>query len=605
MAQSHKIDPNKALKWTLKEKVKFLMDQNGKLIPAEATENVKTNTYVDFDKNVNAEGETVVSDNSIPESEVHAIINPTDTNNIVVSPIKSDQNNGISCPVYYTTDFGDTWQVSSFVNMPHESGKSSMGGGDPVFAADNNGRIYFSWIDLYGDLGDLIAGSMPMGIFWAYSDDGGATWTQPEHDTILLGHMNPLTSAVIDPVSDKQWMTVDRTNGQYEGNLYISYVTIGQRPDSSAFYMIKCKTKPADTLAFTTEANVTDTTGASQFLFVQFSSLAVDNNGNVHVTFYGSRDGYELAVYHSVSTDGGQSFSVPNKISDVKFNLPIFQVEPYDTIPGINSQRTYPSPYVAADQNNGNIYMTWTAFGINSDAGQKSQIYFSKSTDNGATWSTPIVINDDNANVDNYYSSITVAPNGNVVVSWYDRRGDVTNNINTNYYYAVSTDGGNTFGENLQVTIFSTDFSTVGNANSNFGIGEYTQVLSTGNYTIPVWTDGRTNDGDLNIYAAFLSPTFTGVNRLQTINENISLSNVYPNPVSNVANADLSVKAQTNVNVSIIDAKGVVVKNIFNKTISGKQTITFNVDDLENGNYFIKVNSKDFGKIIKSFIVKK
>lgn len=600
-AQTKKIDVNKAVNWTINEKIKFRLGENNQLLPKDADYKEHFNNG---EKAVNAEGETVVSGIETPESEVHAIINPTDTNNILVSPIKSDQNSGVSCPIYYTTDFGDTWQTSNFVNMPHESDKTSFGGGDPVFAADKNGRIYFSWIDLYGTYLEALTGPLPMGIFWAYSDDGGATWIQPVHDTILLGHLNVLNNTVTDPISDKQWMAVDQTDGQYANNLYVSYVTIGQRNDSVAFYMIKCKTKPADTLAFTVEANVTDTTGASEFMFVQFSSLDVDNAGNVHVTFYGSRDGYELAVYHSVSTDGGQTFSVPNKISDVKFNLPMFQITPADTIPGVKTDRTYPSPYFAADKNNGNLYMTWTAFGITSDAGQKSQIYFSKSTDNGNTWSTPIVVNDDNANVDNYYSSITVAPNGKVIVSWYDRRGDVANNYNTHYYYAVSNDGGNSFESNLQVSLFPTDFAHVGDVNNGFGIGEYTQVLSTGAYTIPVWTDGRTNDGKLNIYAAFLSPTFTGVGRIQSINENISMSDIYPNPVSDVAKVDVNLKKSSAVSIYVVDEKGVTVKNVANTIVDGKQTINFNVNGLNAGNYYLVLDSEEFGKIVKAFVVK-
>ena len=582
------INKNCALNWTLKEKIKIDVNKLNSL-QKEGNLNI-TNL-----KNANAQGEVIISGSSAAESELHAIINPIDTANIVVSPISQD--GGVHCPVYYTTDFGDTWQTSSFTNMPYESGKSSMGGGDPVFAADANGRMYFSWIDLYGDVNDLIAGSMPMGIFWAYSDDGGANWTRPTHDTVLLGHMNPLTNAVIDPISDKQWMAVDRTGGTYANNLYISFVTIGQDDNGNAFYKIRCKTKPADTLDFTIAADVTDTIGAKKFYFVQFSSLDVDNNGNVHVTFYGSQTGYDLGIFHSVSMDGGSTFTIPNKISDVKFNLPMFQQAPYDTIVGINNDRTYPSPYVACDQNNGNIYMTWTAFGITSDAGQKSQVYFSKSTDNGTNWSTPITINDDNANVDNYYSAIIVAPNGDVKVGWYDRRGDIANNINTNYYFATSTDGGDTFGQNTLVTSIPTDFSTVGSTNSNFGIGEYNQILSTENYTIPVWTDGRTNDGNLNIYAAFLSPTYTGVNRIQTINENISMKNIYPNPIKTNASVEYTIKKDSKISALIIDNKGVIIKTpLSNKIVNkGTNSITFNANDLENGLYYFVLES-NFGK---------
>ncbi|MEL6593539.1 MAG: T9SS type A sorting domain-containing protein, partial [Bacteroidota bacterium] len=33
--------------------------------------------------------------------------------------------------------------------------------------------------------------------------------------------------------------------------------------------------------------------------------------------------------------------------------------------------------------------------------------------------------------------------------------------------------------------------------------GEYTQVIATDGYAIPVWADGRSNDGSVSIYAAW------------------------------------------------------------------------------------------------------
>jgi len=594
-----KINKNSALSWTLKEKIKLNLNQ---------LEDIHKIEFDNNNRSINTSGEHIVSGTTDAESELHAIINPTDTSNIIVSPI-SQANNSIHCPIYYSTDFGESWQTSSFINMPHQAGKISIGGGDPVFAADDNGRIFFSWIDLFGTINDLSTGNpIPMGIFWAYSDDKGETWTQPTHDTILLGQMsiNMQTGAqtVVEPISDKQWMAVDKTGGLYHNNIYTSFVTIGQDDNGDAFYKIRCKTKLANSLEFSIDADITDTTGAKKFYFVQFSSLDVDNIGNIHVTFYGSQTGEETAIYHSVSTDGGISFSVPNKISNVKFNLSMLEQSPLDVISGINDDRTYPSPYVACDHNNGNIYMTWTAFGIDEDAGQKSEIYFSKSTDNGTNWSSPITVNNDNLNIENYYSSITVADNGDVKISWYDRRDDLDGNINTHYYMAISTNQGDSFNENTPVSSMPTDFSTIGSANNNFGIGEYNQILSTNHYTIPVWTDGRTNDGKLNLYAAFISNTNTGLNRIHSINENISFKNIYPNPAKNNVKIEYILKKDSKINISIIDEKGVLVKTIIsNKLINkGENSIRFNISKLSSGLYYVVLES-NFGKIIKTLAI--
>jgi len=577
---------NNGLQWTFKEKMKLSFEQIKNYKPVESSSIANLNTK-DFNIDFPIDNTTDI------ESELHAAINPIDTASLVVSPIYQDYANGnIYCPVYYTTDFGQTWQKSTFHNMPHVAGDISGGGGDPVFTYDADGRLYFTWIDLYGSQGDFLYGTVNMGIFWAYSDDNGATWVQPTNDTVLLGQMNMLLgmpTGTASPVSDKQWMDADRTSSSFHNNVYISYVSIFQDGNGNASYTIKCKTKPAGVDAFTTEATITD----SNFVFTQFSSLKVDNSGNVHVTFYGSKQDSILALWHSVSTDGGVTFTEPNKISNVRFNLPMFQVQPYDTIEGINQQRLYPSPYMASNPNNGEIYITWTAFGVDSLSGTGSDIYFSKSSDNGMTWSTPVIVNDDGTTNHNYYSSIFVNDLGEILIGFYDRRNDV-NNLNTDFYYAISDDNGQSF-MNFYATSTTTDFSTVGSQNQNFGIGEYTQILGTDNYIIPVWTDGRKNNGDLDVYTAFINKNATGIERIENVSNPLGVK-LFPNPASDNITMEFRLDKTENVSFTFIDNNGKIIQDMsFSKLLTkGDQKITKSFNDLKPGNYhcIIKAGTK-------------
>ncbi len=584
--QHLKVNPNTAWKWTVNEKVKLNKDVLEKYLKKQ---NLSPQERAVVSKMLKS-GEVLISGDSNPESELHAAINPTDTSNIVVSPIKMDANAGLSCPVYYTKDFGQTWNVSNFVNMPHEDGTMSGGGGDPVFVYDANGRLYFSWIDLYANaLNFLFGGDANMGIFWAYSDDGGATWTTPTNDTILLGQLHFAAGGQVDgissPISDKQWMAADvNENSPYKNNVYVSYVTISQDANGYAHYEILCKTKPADQDAFTTEALVADSTS---FLFTQFSSIAVDANGNVHVDFYGyKKNDINMALWHSVSTDGGQTFSTPNRISYVYFNLPLFTPDSLgpDTIPGINKQRLYPSPYMAADKA-GNIYATWTAFGVETHGATLSDIYLSKSSDNGATWSAPVKVNDDGLNTaQNYYSAITTNNLNEVILGWYDRREDtVPDNppYPAYYYYGISTDGGQTF-ENVKVATEATDFAHVGDQNQGFGIGEYTQVLATNNYIIPVWSDCRTNDGNLNIYAAFISKSNPSAVTLASLDNNVK---VYPVPVKDLMTVETDKSG--NYELNLIDISGKVAMS---RTFNGN-AYRMEVGTLKAGMYYLVISS--------------
>jgi len=586
------INVNNAVNWTLKEKFKFTSEQIQK---ASISNEPYSN---DLTKNYNYAVEQNVSKTSEVEAEIHAAINPTDSNNIVISPIRQNFANAkISCPIYYSKDFGSTWNVSAFQNMPYKSGSISGGGGDPVFAFDADGKLYFSWIDLYGSQASFLFGNVNMGIFWAYSEDGGANWIKPLDDVILLGQIQMFfgsPSKIVSPISDKQWMAVDKTNNSTRNNLYVSFVTISQIGENS-YYQIKCKTKPANSSKFTITANITD---VNVFSFVQFSSLTVDVNGNIHVVFYGTKDNSTLALWHSVSTDSGNTFTQPNIISNVRFNLPALQITPEDLIPGIDKNRLYPSPYISSDPNNGNIYITWTAFGIDNNNGKGSEIFFSRSTDNGNTWSTPIIVNDDNTSRHNYYSSIFVKQNGEIKISWFDRRNDISN-INSNYYYTTSKDFGSTFEPNIKVTSASTDFSKIGSKNQDFGIGEYTQLLASENYTIPIWCDGRTNDGNLKVYAAFINDLTSNVDKLSNIDDEIEIGDVYPNPTNDKINFELRLKHDNLLHFKIIDSDARIISDFVPfKHINGIHTKTIDVSDISNGVYFLIIES-EFGQLAR------
>ena len=82
----------------------------------------------------------IVEDGALPESELHVAINPYDSNNIVLAVMKGtfDSDTFSRISLYYTQDYGETWQKSDF------NGKTpgTFGAGDPVLAFDRNGRVY-------------------------------------------------------------------------------------------------------------------------------------------------------------------------------------------------------------------------------------------------------------------------------------------------------------------------------------------------------------------------------------------------------------------------------------------------------------------------------
>ena len=74
---------------------------------------------------------------------------------------------------------------------------------------------------------------------------------------------------------------------------------------------------------------------------------------------------------------------------------------------------------MCADSLNGNLYVTWTKFVVGGD-----HIWFARSTDNGATWSTPLQISAAGENGLVSGSRPVVGPNGEVYVVYNAHRHD-------------------------------------------------------------------------------------------------------------------------------------------------------------------------------------
>ncbi|MAX82024.1 MAG: glycosyl hydrolase [Crocinitomicaceae bacterium] len=112
---------------------------------------------------------------------------------------------------------------------------------------------------------------------------------------------------------------------------------------------------------------------------------------------------------------------------------------------GLNGAKDQDKEWAVIDPNTGTIYVTWTQFDKydSKKPEDKSNILFSKSTNKGRSWSTPVRINefsgdclDDDKTVEGAVPA--VGPNGELYVAWsYDEK----------IYFDYSLDGGETWQE--------------------------------------------------------------------------------------------------------------------------------------------------------------
>lgn len=130
-------------------------------------------------------------------------------------------------------------------------------------------------------------------------------------------------------------------------------------------------------------------------------------------------------------------------------------------------------PKIAFGSDN-EIYISW----VKKTRGRYTgDIRFSRSLDNGKTFSSPITVNDDGLLTSHRFDTLAVGPDGRVHLTWLDKRDLLTARkarepyVGAALYHAVSTDQGATFSSNKKITDnsceccrISIEFNTHGNA---------------------------------------------------------------------------------------------------------------------------------------------
>jgi hypothetical protein len=131
-----------------------------------------------------------------------------------------------------------------------------------------------------------------------------------------------------------------------------------------------------------------------------------------------------------------------------------------------------------------------------------TDVFISKSTDGGVTWSAAKQISKDPPNFDNWFPWVAVGRNGLVGVVYYDRRVSGDNTL-TDAWVATSWKGQRW--KELRVSDTSSDFSTAFFGTPSF-IGDYNGLAISGLGLYPFWTDARLT-GDSDVFMDILRPS--------------------------------------------------------------------------------------------------
>ncbi|MFK7936622.1 MAG: exo-alpha-sialidase [Saprospiraceae bacterium] len=517
-----------------------------------------------------------------PESETTLAVNPNNVNQLVAaavndfSPLPGTDNSRIS--IYYSNNGGLNWKQSDY-NGAIENSTNINFIGDPVLSYAMDGTVYLTYL-----VWDFLSAGFEARLILANSTDNGENWTTQVVNTLTEG------------VFDKPWLTIDNSSDSpFQNRVYLSYIYSTENE-----YQIEVIRKDQNE----TPTVATVAVDKNEFRVVQSPSIVTNREGDIFVSFVTNQPG-STALHVVKSTDGGESFSAPKQVTNLRMYYNDFSV--INPIDKTGLRRLYPCPHLGIDNSNGafsnRIYLTWTDKELNSfDYGL--DVFLTFSDDDGETWSTPQVVNNDNEpRIHQYYSTLAVNPQGEVVMCWYDRREDDNNRL-THYYFARSKDGGQTFDEQLPLSSRPSDFSKIGQRNSDFGIGEYTQVIATENQAYAVWADGRENNGNINLYNAKVQlnePTATV--EQQPLQTTFQLELLHPNPAQVLTNAVFSLKIPTELSLKIYNADGKLMHQELTKKYSvGKHQLPINLPHLPSGTYYVHFITNQF-EIIRPLLI--
>ncbi len=405
-----------------------------------------------------AQSNVNLSNNADPQSEVDIAVDPTDLQHLVAAS-NNISNSNYALQIYESTNGGASWTSQQSLlpsNYPV--------GADPGVAFDAAGNVYLS------ELG--ITFSFTQTSLVVSKKAAGATaWSAP------------VTISAISP--DKPFIVADNgAASPCRDRVYVAWDN-----NESTRQTLRVANSSSAGASFTTSGIINDTgsyavigadpqVAADGTLYVAFADftydqIRIDKSSDCGVTW--GTDQTVVGWQMQVGNDGNVH-------------------PPSDPVRGAG-----PLPSLAVDTSGGTYAgRLYVAFADSRTTGNGLDVWLVYSDDQGATWSTPTRVNDDAAgtSADQYYPRAKVDPGtGLLSIVFYDTRND-PNRKKTDFYLAYSTNGGASFGPNLQLTTAQSDESK-SSADQN-GYGDYVGLAASSGYVFPAWTDSR--GGNEEIY---------------------------------------------------------------------------------------------------------
>ena len=417
--------------------------------------------------NVDENGQNIVGDAA---NEPSIAVDPNDPNRMAIGwrQFNTITNNFRQAGYGFTTDGGQTWTFPGVI-------ESGIFRSDPVLDADAEGNFYYNSLtntpEYFCDV--------------FKSSDGGFSW---DGGTFAQG-------------GDKQWMTIDKTNGPGKGNIY-------------AFWTYAYSVCDPGFFTRSTDGNESYENCISIPGNPYWGTLAVGPEGELYI---GGSNGSNFLVAKSSTAQNSSGIVTWDMTKVVSLEGSI--ANGYGPNPGGLLGQTS----IAVDNSDGpyhgNVYLLCSVARYSSS--DPLDVMFARSTNGGINWSSPVRVNDDtNTKEYQWFGTMSVAPNGRIDVIWLDTR-DNPNTYLSALYYSNSTDGGATWSPNEKLSGYFDPH--VGWPQQN-KMGDYFDMVSDINGAYLAWAG--TFNGEQDVYYSYITAATTVPVELLSFSSSIVGSNV-------------------------------------------------------------------------------
>ena len=348
------------------------------------------------------------------ESEPYLAVNPTNPSNMIAGWHQDRWSTGgaQSLGAAYTFNGGATWQqvVIPFTRcsgaVPRSAGDFERGS-DPWISFSPNGTAHYMALVVDNSVNENA-------MVVARSTDGGATWSPP----VVIAR-NPAQDPGRSVFHDKNAITAD----PFDSRLVYATWTVFRTGFVSLVFARSTDGGQTWSPAIPI-ATMGNAAPAEQAVFRQGAQIVVLPNGTLVNAFFrilvdraAGRVTFEQAILRSV--DQGKHWTrVDARVASF---ASVTAVDPELGIPVRDAQEI---PNIAVNRATGQLYMTWQDGNANTQGG--AGIVVARSSDGGATWSTPVRVNQGTAaGVQAFLPVVAVNAQGRVGVLFYDWRNDV------------------------------------------------------------------------------------------------------------------------------------------------------------------------------------